>query len=49
MRRIQFFELVDQPWYPRLIRDAQTDFLAFLLRTGNQYADGHTLARTSAR
>src|SRR5262245_32454354 len=38
MRRIQFFEFVDQPWYPRLIRDAQTDFLAFLLRMGNQYA-----------
>lgn len=38
MRRIQFFEMVDQPWWPPLIRDAQTDFLAFVLRMGNQYA-----------
>ena len=38
MRRIHFFEIVDQVWWPRTIRDAQTDFLAFLLRVGNQYA-----------
>ncbi len=38
MRRIQFFELNDQSWCPQLIRDAQTDFLAFLLHKGNQYA-----------
>jgi hypothetical protein len=38
MRRRQYFEFCDQAWWPRLIRDAQTDFLAFLLCKGNQYA-----------
>src|SRR5262245_26631787 len=38
MRRRHLFELVDQAWYPRALRDAQTDFLAFVLRMGNQYA-----------
>ena len=38
MRRYHLFEIHDQAWCPRAIRDAMTDFLAFSLRAGNHYA-----------
>ena len=38
MRRYHLFEIHDQPWCPRAVRDAMTDFLAFSLRVGNHYA-----------
>jgi hypothetical protein len=33
MRRVHFFELEDQPWFPRLVRDYATDYLQFLQTT----------------
>jgi hypothetical protein len=38
MRRYHLFEIEDQTWCPRAVRDGMTDFLAFSLRTGNHYA-----------
>ena len=38
MRRYHLFEIHDQSWCPRAIRDAMTDFLAFSLGVGNHYA-----------
>ena len=38
MRRYHLFEIHDQPWCPRAVRDAMTDYLAFSLRVGNHYA-----------
>lgn len=38
MRRYHLFEINDQFWCPRVVRDAMTDFLAFSLRVGNHYA-----------
>jgi SAM-dependent methyltransferase len=37
MRRIHAFELEDQPWLPRLIRDYATDFLQFMLDATDAY------------
>ncbi|HEV2131001.1 MAG TPA: class I SAM-dependent methyltransferase [Longimicrobiaceae bacterium] len=37
MRRIHAFELEDQPWLPRVIRDYATDFLQFMLERGEAY------------
>lgn len=37
MRRIHAFELEDQPWFPRLIRDYATDFLQFMLDATDAY------------
>ena len=38
MRRLHLFEIEDQPWCPRVFRDAATDLLEFFLRRGNYYA-----------
>ena len=38
IRRMHLFEIEDQGWCPPVIRDAVTDFLAFLVRAGKQYA-----------
>jgi hypothetical protein len=38
MKRIQFFEIEDQFWCPRTIRDATTDFLQFSLAKTKSYA-----------
>lgn len=37
MRRVHLVEIHDQPWCPRSLRDALTDFLGFTLRLGRSY------------
>ncbi len=37
MGRVHFFEIQDQPWCPRFIRDGITDFLQFYLNRGHLY------------
>ena len=39
MRRIQFFEIHDQPWFPPFLRDQVTDDLQILLNIGKPYRD----------
>ena len=39
MRRVQFFEIHDQPWFPTFLRDQVTDDLQILLNIGKPYAD----------
>jgi Methyltransferase domain len=39
MRRVQFFEIHDQPWFPAFLRDEVTDDLQVLLNIGKPYAD----------
>ena len=39
MRRIQFFEIHDQAWFPAFLRDAVTDDLQILLGIGKPYGD----------
>ena len=53
MKRIHLFELEDQRWLPATIRDADTDFLRFILEVGNVYAPiidrlRRALARTNS-
>lgn len=38
MRRFHLFEIEDQPWCPRVLRDAATDFLQFMLNAARNYA-----------
>ena len=38
MQRLHLFEIEDQDWCPRAVRDAMTDILEFFLRVGNYYA-----------
>ena len=38
MGRLQLFEIHDQPWCPRSLRDALTDFLQFTINLGRSYA-----------
>lgn len=38
MRRIHLFELEDQPWFPKTIRDAGTDFLRFVAEVVKPYS-----------
>ena len=37
MGRLQLFEIHDQPWCPRSLRDALTDFLQFTINLGGSY------------
>lgn len=37
MRRFHLFEIEDQPWCPRLLRDAATDYLQFVFELLRQY------------
>jgi len=37
MRRVQWFEIHDQPWFPTFLRDQVTDALQFILQLGNVY------------
>jgi hypothetical protein len=37
MGRLQLFEVHDQPWCPRSLRDALTDFLQFTINLGGSY------------
>ncbi len=39
MRRIQLFEIHDQPWFPAFLRDEVTDDLQILLGIGHPYGD----------
>lgn len=39
MRRVQFFEIHDQPWFPAFLRDQVTDDLQILLNIGKPYGD----------
>lgn len=36
--RLHLFEIEDQPWWPRILRDYATDFLQFVLHVGDNYA-----------
>jgi len=38
MKRLHFFEIHDQDWCPRAIRDAETDYLQFVIATAKSYA-----------
>ena len=38
MSRLHLFEIHDQPWCPRSLRDALTDFLQFTINLGRTYA-----------
>ncbi len=38
MRRVHLLEIHDQPWCPRSLRDALTDFLQFTINLGRSYA-----------
>jgi hypothetical protein len=38
MGRLHLFEIHDQPWCPRSLRDALTDFLQFTINLGRSYA-----------
>lgn len=37
MSRVHLFELEDQPWFPKAIRDAGTDFLRFVAEVAKPY------------
>jgi hypothetical protein len=39
MRRVQLFEIHDQPWFPSFLRDQVTDDLQVLLNIGRPYGD----------
>jgi hypothetical protein len=39
MRRVQFIEMHDQPWFPAFLRDQVTDDLQVLLNIGRPYGD----------
>lgn len=39
MRRVQFIEIHDQPWFPVFLRDQVTDDLQVLLNIGKPYGD----------
>lgn len=47
MPRIHAFELEDQPWFPRLIRDYATDFLQFMLDATDAYGPAAPLIARS--
>ncbi len=54
MKRLQLIEIEDQPWCPRAIRDAATDYLCFLSSRTSQYEPivpilAAALRRTGAR
>lgn len=38
MRRIQFFEIADQSWCPRIVREGVTDYLQHAIDAGRVYA-----------
>ena len=38
MRRLHLFEIHDQDWCPRMIRDAETDYLQFVIAKTKPYA-----------
>ena len=37
MRRLHLIEIEDQPWCPKLIRDAATDYLQHVIHVANTY------------
>jgi hypothetical protein len=45
MRRLHLLEIHDQPWCPRSLRDALTDFLQFTINLGRCYASVAPLLR----
>ena len=47
MRRVHAFELEDQSWLPRTIRDYATDFLRFMIELGDSYAPAIPVIRRS--
>ena len=54
MRRLHLFEIHDQDWCPRIIRDAETDYLQFVIAKTKPYAAmvpilATALQRTGAR
>jgi hypothetical protein len=49
MRRLHLAEIEDQPWCPRPVRDAATDYLEFMIRLGNAYAPVVPLLREALR
>ena len=54
MKRLHLFEIHDQDWCPRVIRDAETDYLQFVIAQTKPYAAmvpilSGALQRTGAR
>lgn len=49
MPRIHAFELEDQRWFPRLLRDYATDFLRFMIDLGDSYAPAAPLINDAFR
>lgn len=54
MKRLHLFEIHDQDWCPRTIRDAETDYLQFIIAATKSYAPtvpmlATTLQRTGTR
>lgn len=47
MRRLHLLEIHDQPWCPRSLRDALTDFLQFAERVGRAYTGVGPLLRAA--
>ena len=39
MKHLHLFEIPDQEWCPRAIRDAETDYLQFVVSKTHPYAD----------
>ena len=38
MRRLHLFEILDQPWCPKVVRDGATDFLEHITNFADIYA-----------
>jgi hypothetical protein len=49
MRRLHLFEIEDQPWCPRAVRDGVTDFLQFMSDAGRVYAPAAPLLADALR
>ncbi|HVJ09439.1 MAG TPA: hypothetical protein VM554_13755 [Acidisarcina sp.] len=49
MRRFQLFEILDQPWCPQAVRDGATDYLEYITRTMDPYAEMRPLMLQAIR
>src|SRR5688500_18135813 len=47
MRRLQFIELEDLPWFPAVIRDGGTDWLAFMFSVSRAFTAAIPTIRTA--
>jgi hypothetical protein len=49
VRRLQLFEILDQPWCPQAVRDGATDFLEFITNITDLYSPARPLLLASIR